>query len=85
MIKYRGLGYTLEDSMATYREFKSLSELKDYIKTQNPEYKYIRIDSYDNNPDERIGWKHTSIVMAAEKDKIYYPSGFICVEGDEND
>lgn len=83
MIKYRGLGYTLEDSMATYREFKSLSELKDYIKIKHPECEYVRIIHYDYGPDKRIGWEHSNILMyTVEKEKICYPCGFVCIEGD---
>ena len=83
MIKYRGLGYTLEDSMATYHEFKDLSELIKYIQFKNPRYKYFKIVSYDNNPDKRIGWKHTNVIMAATENKIYYPQGFVCIKDEE--
>jgi hypothetical protein len=78
MIKYRGLGYTLDDSMRTYHEFKDLSELKEYIKSKYPEYKYIKIEPY-GGPDERIGWENTYIILGKEENKRYYPCGFVCL------
>lgn len=86
MIKFRWHRGTLEDSLATTMEFKSLTELKTYIYNEVykdlPEFMLHPVEEFkikikDYGYDDRCR-QNLWIVLCSQPEKVYFPMGFIC-------
>jgi hypothetical protein len=63
----------LAESMKEMVEVNSFQELADHLGKSVDD---LRIEEYDNRPDNRIGWPLSTIVMMKYPDGTWCPCGY---------
>ena len=80
-IRYRPACGGLDQAIALSKTFKSKEEMYKHIFEMNSGYLVpgihtLTVEKYSEEPDRRIGWKKTCIVMMHDGNKSSYPIGY---------